>query len=382
MIHKSYKYRIYPNKTQQVKLNKTFGCTRFIWNKNVESFNNHSEFRSSTEYRKEYEFLQEISAGALQQKEIDFKDFKNQFFNKSRKKKLGKPNFKNKKQKQSFRLPNRKFYIEEENSRIYLEKIGKVKIKLDKSFTGKTLSVTISKDKCNDYFVSILVEQEVKSLEKTNKSVGIDVGIKSLITTSDGLQVNHFPDNQRKIKKLQKKLSRKKVNSNRFNYLKLKITRLHRKEARRREWILHNISKYLVENYDQIIIEDLNIAGMMKNHKLAGSIGRSCWSELTRQLNYKCNWYGKELIKINRFFPSSKTCSGCGHVKDQLGLDERTYICESCGLVIDRDLNASISIRSVGITTDVNQSVMECKTCLNDLSFKQAIPSDLIKFLQ
>ena len=374
---RAYKYRIYPNKAQQVKLAKTFGCVRFIWNKNVEIFNNRGEFKTSTEYRNEFEFLKEVSASAIQQKEMDFKEFKKQRFLKNRKKKIGNPKFKKKHLKQSFRLPNQKFKLFD--NKIQVEKIGKIRIKIDRIPKGKFMSVTISRDTCGDYFASILVDEIIIHKNKTNKSVGIDVGLKQLITTSDGLQINRLRDNQAKLKHMQKLLSRKKKNSNRFKKLKMRLAKIHRKETRRRNWLLHNISTYLTNNYDTIITEDLNISGMMKNHKLAGSIADASWCELIKQIDYKCNFYGKELIKVDRWFPSSKTCSRCGHIKNDLKLQDRIFRCDNCGIEIDRDLNASKNIKAVGVTP-AQQTVMGCKTCFNK-KLKQAIPDDLLSFL-
>lgn len=372
---KSYKYRIYPTTIQKIKLAKTFGCARFIWNKNVETFNNRSDFKSTTEYRKEYEFLKEVSAGAIQQKENDFKELKNQKFSKSRKKKIGNPKFKSKYDKQSFRLPNQKFYIK--NNKIQIEKIGKVKIVIDREYIGRTMSVTVSKDKCGDYYASILVETEIEHKAKTGNSVGVDVGLKELIVTSDGLSMKNLPNNQTKIKHIQRHLSRKVKGSNRYYKIKYRFAKLNRKENRRKDWYLHNISSFLVNNYDVIVTEDLNVQGMMKNHKLAGSIGRASWTKLINQIQYKCDWYGKELIKINRFFPSSKTCNNCGTIKEDLTLKDRIFKCE-CGYVCDRDLNAAKNIKAVGVTT-AQQSAMECNTPIGKPS--KAIPNDLITYL-
>ncbi len=373
----AYKYRIYPTSIQKIKLSKTFGCVRFLWNKNVEIFKNRSEYKSSTAYRKEFEFLKEVSAAAIQQKEIDFKEFKNQKFSKNRKKKLGNPRFKSRRDRQSFRLPNQKFKVV--NGKLQLEKIGKIKIVIDREFEGKPMSVTISKDSCGDFFASILVETVIQALPKTGRAVGIDVGLKSLITTSEGLQVDRLNDNQVKTKSIQKRLSRKVKGSHRREKVRLQLAKSCRKTARRREWLLHNISKHLVETYDVITVEDLNISGMLKNHKLAKAISDASWAELIRQLEYKSRFYGKELVKINRWFPSSKTCNSCGTIKEDLTLADRTFNCE-CGYSNDRDLNAAINIKAVGVTT-AQQTVMESKTCSKDLSLKQAIPSDLLRFL-
>lgn len=374
---RAYKYRLYPSKGQQKKLARTFGCVRFVWNRNVESFNNRHEFKSSTEYRNEYDFLKEVSAAALQQKEIDFKEYKTQKFSKTRKKGIGNPKFKSRRDKQSFRLPNQKFKVFENH--LQLEKIGKVRMVRDRDFSGKLMSVTVSKDFCGEYYASILVDTEIESLPKTGCSVGIDVGLKELVTTSDGLQVDRFRENQAKLKHIQRRLSNKKKGSVRFNKLKNRLAKMHREQARRRDWLLHNVSRHLVENYDVIAVEDLNVSGLMKNHKLSKSIAESSWTDLINKIEYKSAFYGRIFVKINRFFPSSKTCNACGTVKESLKLSERIFKCE-CGHKMDRDLNASLNIKAVGVAA-ANQTVMGCKTYTKDQLLKQAIPSDLLSFL-
>lgn len=374
---KAYKYRIYPNTTQAIMLNKHFGCVRFVWNKFVETFNKKEKIPSIKEFRSvdDYWFLKEVSAGALQQKERDFKEFKTQLFSKTRKKKVGFPKFKKRGIKDSYRLPNQKFYIVD--NKIWLEKIGRVKIVLDRELIGKQLSVTISKDKTDCYYVSIVCELEIQPKEKTNKFVGIDLGIKQLITSSDGLQVKMFTDNQSKQKHMQKILSRKIKGSSRYNKVKLRLSKIHKKTEARRTWLLHNITSYLVDSYDKIVVENLNVKGMVRNHKLARSIHNQAWSQLVSQLEYKCNWYGKELIKIDRFFPSSKLCSCCGQIKSDLTLSDRTYICD-CGLNKDRDLNASLNILAEGVDS-AQRSSRECQTSIG-LPIK-AIPVEMINFL-
>lgn len=376
---KAYKYRIYPNKSQEVLLSKAFGCVRFVWNKHIEAFNNKEIVdRNSVELKKEFNFLKEVSAAVLQQKEMDFQQFKRQFFSKTRKGKIGRPSFKSRRDKQSFRLPNQKFQVQE--NRIRLEKIGWIKFVADRVYQGKEMSVTVSKDKCGDYFASILVDQaECKPLPKTNKTVGIDLGIKSLITTSEGTMFSMMSDNQRRVKHIQRRLSNKHKGSLRFKKLKLRLARLHRQDARRREWITHGITSFLVKSYDTIVCEDLNVKGMMANHKLAGSIQKQCWGDIVRQLDYKSKWFGRNLIKVDRFFPSSKTCSVCGKVKQELKLSERTFKCE-CGAELDRDLNAAINIKTVGVNT-VSQSGMGRKTKVKSKDFAKANPSEQIIFL-
>ena len=356
---RAYKYCLVPNVKQSIVLNKTFGCVRYYWNKQVESFNSYDKetnpvvsFKTSTEIRKENEWMQEVSAAAIQQKEIDFKEFKKQHFSNTRKKHIGRPSFKKRNDRQSFRLPNQKFSIIE--NKIRLEKIGKIKFIEDRPLpvNCQLMSVTVSKDTCGKYYASILVETEIEQFKKTNKTIGIDVGIKEFATLSDGIVINnphYFRDSQAELKKAQRRLSRKKKGSSRRKKCKLKVAKIHKKIANQRENFLHNVSTKIVKDYDVISIEDLNVAGMVKNHKLAKSISDVSFSKFFSMLDYKCKWYGKELVKIPRFTPSSKTCSGCGNVKKELKLSERTYNCDVCGHEMDRDLNASININCIGV---------------------------------
>ena len=368
---KAYKYRLLPNNTQKVLLEKTFGCVRFVWNTNVNIFNSYDKdfninpvFLNSTEIRNKFDWMKEVSASALQQKEIDFKKFKTQKFNINRKNKIGNPSFKTKKDKQSFRLPNQKFLVE--NNRIKLEKIGKIKFVIDRSLPlGKLMSITISKDSINNYYASILIDTKIEALQKTNKKVGIDVGIKEFLTSSDGKVISnpkYFRESQSKLKKIQKRFSKKKKGSKRSLKLKLKLGKLHKKISNQRLWFLNNVSTNLVKDYDIIVIEDLNISGMIKNRKLSKSITDASWAKFYTMLNYKCNWYEKTLVKINRFEPSSKKCSSCGWVKKDLSLKDRTFNCQNCNLEIDRDLNASLNILSVGVNADLNQTLRINKT--------------------
>lgn len=356
---RAYKYRIYPTKEQEVLLNKTFGCVRVIWNSNVATFNTYDRetntnptFKSSTEIKSEYGWMSEVSASALQQKEIDFKTFRKNYFSKNRKSKIGRCSFKNKNSNQSYRLPNQKFTLG--NHKIRLEKIGWVKCVIDRrpTKTCKFMSVTVSKDKVGKFFASVLVQEEIKPKSNTSKSIGIDLGLKDFIITSDGNKVvnpKYFRESQTKLRKAQKNLSRKKKGSNRYNKCKLKVARIHSKISNQRKWFLHQVSSDLVKNYDFIGLEDLNVKGMIKNHKLAKSIQDASWSEFVRILEYKAEWCGKTIVKIDRFFPSSKTCSECGWIKKDLALSDREFICEECGCVHDRDVNASINILNESI---------------------------------
>jgi len=365
--NKAYKFRLKPNNTQKTLLNKTFGSVRYAWNMWVSTFNNikikEKEYKSSKELREDHDWMKEISSAAVQQKYRDFIEFKRQFFSKKRKKKVGRPSFKSKYKRQSYRLPNQKFTLSNDNIR--LERIGKIKVILDRAIPEdvKFLSVTVSKDLCGDYFVSVLVEEDISYKSITKKAVGVDVGLKEFATLSDGEVISNprfFRESQSELKRLQKHFSRKKKGSNKRGQAKIKIAKLHRKIARQREWFTHQLSSYLVNNYDIISIEDLNIAGMVKNRKLSKSIQDASWSILFNQLEYKSKWFGRALSKIDRFYPSSKTCSKCGKVKKDLKLSDRVFKCE-CGFELDRDLNASYNIKTVGVNA-VLQTWRDCKT--------------------
>ena len=366
---KAFKYRIYPNRSQEILFSKTFGCVRLIWNANVASFNSYDKdinpkpnIIQKSDLVLDRPWLSEVSAAAIQQKVMDFKETVKQYFSKMRKKRINKPSFKKKNNTQSYRLPNQKFRIEED--RIRLEKIGWVKVVIDRNIpdNGKILSCTISKNQANQYYVSIIVDCEIVKKPKTNKEVGIDLGIKEFATLSDGVVIDnpkYLRENQSKISRIQRHMSRKVKGSRRWHKNRIRIARLHNKISNKRLWFLHNMTTYLVDNYDTICIEDLNVSGMVKNHKLANSISDASFSLFRSILEYKCKWYGKTLSIIDRFYPSSKTCSFCGWKKDDLSLSDRIFICENCGAKIDRDLNAALNIKRVGVDILYNRTLRD-----------------------
>ena len=368
MTNKAYKFRLYPNKTQTVLLNKTFGSVRYAWNQWTENFLKKDDkvFKTPKEFKIDLTWMKEISSAAVQQKELDFKEFKNQFFNKKRKKKLGLPKFKSRRNKQSYRLPNQKFRLE--GNKIRLEKIGLIKIVIDRIIPEdvKFINVTISKDSVGDFFASVLVEENIQHHSKTKKEVGIDVGLKSFAVLSSGEKIEnpkYFRENQSDLKRIQRHLSNKIKGSNRYRENRRAVAWIHRKIARQRSFFLHNLSSDLVADYDVIAIEDLNVIGMMANHCLAKSISDVAWSEFFRQLAYKAAWYGKEIRRVDRFEPTSKTCSVCGYYYKDLTLDLREWECPCCGAEHDRDRNAAINIlnKSVRVGTEL-QTWSGCKT--------------------
>lgn len=365
-MNKAFKYRIYPNIKQAIKLAQTFGCVRAIWNANVESFNSYSKENNpkpkiitKSDLITDKPWLNEISAAAIQQKIRDFQETVKQFLSKTRKKKINRPTFKKKSNNQSYRLPNQKFSLK--GNKIRLEKIGWIKMSIDRNIpdNSKILSCTVSMNCCGQYFVSVLVDTEINHKAKTGKSVGIDLGLKSFATLSDGIVIDNikfFREKQSEIAKMQRHLSRKIKGSNRYRKNRLRIARIHNKIANKRAYFLHNITTMLVNNYDIICIEDLNVSGMLSNHKLSKAISDTSFYQFRFMLEYKCKWYGKELIVIDRFYPSSKTCSNCGWKNDNLTLSDRVFKCDNCHIRIDRDLNAAINIKRVGVNILYNRT--------------------------
>ena len=358
-IFKSFKFRIYPNDEQEILLSKHFGCSRFVYNyflnerkeqyqKDKKSDNYYSQAKTLTDLKKqeEYNWLKEVNSQTIQfalrcldTAYVNFFRGNAQF-----------PNFKSRKHKNTFTIPQ--FGRLEEN-KIYIPKFkGGIKVKLDKrEIKGKIGKMNITKTPTGKYYVSIFTEQSIEQLPKTNKQVGIDLGIKDFVITSDGIK---FKNNRytkkysRELKKAQQHLSRKKKGSNGFEKQKLKVAKIHEKITSCRLDTLHKVSYQLVKENDLIVVEDLNVKGMIKNHKLSKHIADVSWGNFVNLLNYKCDWYGKELVKVNRFYPSSKTCNSCGWINQGLKLSEREWSCK-CGKKHNRDLNASKNILKEGL---------------------------------
>jgi putative transposase len=360
-ILKAYKYRVYPTHVQAEFLDRNFGAVRFLWNQFVGSFNGYDKGPVLPENEKilkdRHLWMHEVSSQALQQKRMDWFEFKKQFFNKKRKVKLGRPSYKKRGvSNDSFRLPGACIgfnkAIDFDKGTLKIPKMTPLKVVYDRRFSGQLRSVTLSKNKCNQYFVSILVQEEIEVKQSTGRSIGIDLGLKHLCILSNGMKIDNprwFRETQAKLKRAQQHLSRKTKGSNRRERQRLKVAKLHLKVANQRRDFQHNFSSWLVENYDTIITEDLNVRGMVKNRKLAKSISDASWSSLVSMIAYKSNWYGRSFHKIDRWYPSSKTCSSCGHKETNMGLQIRDWVCSSCGTKHDRDLNAATNILHKGL---------------------------------
>lgn len=354
MKYKAFKFRLYPTTEQKTLLSKTFGCVRFVWNKAVDAFNSYGsenvvEEKTTTELRREYDWLREVSASALQQKERDFEQFQRQFFNKNRATKLGRPSFKKRSSRQSYRLTNQGFTVGQ--NFIRLEKIGRVPCLYHRQIPkhARLVPVTISKDKTGKHFASILVDLHIPHLEKTSKSIGLDLGVTSYLTTSEGEKVLNpkwFHESQVKLKRAHRHLSRKMKGSTRRKKCILKLNRIYQKITNQRTTYLHQLSHKIVKQYDTIAIETLKVSNMLRNRKLAKAIQNCSWSSFVSMLSYKCDWYGKTLLKVDTFYPSSKLCNDCGWKNTELQLKERNWTCQNCGTNHDRDVNAAKNILS------------------------------------
>lgn len=359
MIKKTYKYRLYPNNQQKQMLQNYFGCVRFVYNhflserkKQYEetgsSHNYYDQSKELTELKKNpiYFWLKEINSQTLQQSLRHLDTAYVNFFRGN----TSFPRFHSKKNGGSFAVPQN---FKVENGKIYLPKFKDgIKIIESRKCVGELRNMTISVTGSGKYFVSIMAQVEYQPLEKTNQKVGIDLGIKDFVITSEG---EKYPSNKfinrysRQLATAQKHLARKRKGSNTWNRQRVKVARIQEKISNCRFDKLQNISTDLIRKYDTICCEDLNVKGMQHNHHLAKSIADASWGTFLNMLQYKADWNGKEIIKIGRFFPSSKTCNHCGHVNENLKLSDRTWICTECGESIDRDLNAAMNILDEGL---------------------------------
>lgn len=365
--NKSFKIRLYPNKQQEHQINNNIGSARFVFNYFLnEKINRYKKLKESLSYgscsseltklkkQESYSWLKQSDSTSLQQSLKDLDAAYSNFFKGLKKsKQTGFPRFKSKhKSKLSYRIT---MSINIVDNTVKLPKLGLINSNhsFDLSQITKINNATISKSRSGKYFCSLSCEVDVKAKHQTNKQVGVDLGIKEFATLSDGLvftNPKYYRQYEKKLVKAQRKFSKMKKGSNNKDKQRKKLAKLYEKITDSRVDYIHKITSLLISNYDTIVIEDLNVSGMLKNHKLAKSIADASFSEFRRQLEYKSKWHNKELIVIDRFFPSSKTCSNCKCVKQNLTLADREYVCDDCGFTIDRDLNASINILTVGTT--------------------------------
>lgn len=365
---RSVKIRLYPDKEQTTMINKLLGCCRFVYNQvlarkiNQYKEYNISENRSTLSYwfhhelltNSEFEWLKEQNTKVLKQSIMDMLSAYKHFFEQ----RTGYPKFKSKHDnKQSCRfeigaISKRNNYT---NYKLSLANIKNIKFRCNKKYAeylqkhhDNIRQATLSKLPCGEYYLSILVDGSLThKVKETNSAVGIDLGVKDFVITSEGEVFDnlHFKKNETdKIKKLQKQLSKKQKGSNNRNKVRIRLAKVYKKINDKKQYYLHQVSNSLINENQIICMENLNVKGMMKNHKLAESILEMNFGEFRRILEYKARWYNRKIVFVDRFYPSSKKCHNCGYINKILTLNDRQWICPNCGKLINRDYNAALNI--------------------------------------
>lgn len=355
---KAYKYRIYPNKEQQIFFAKTFGCVRFIYNKmladRIQNYKEHRENPSipliqptPAQYKAEFEWLREVDSLALANAQQDLQAAYRHFF---REPSIGFPKFKSKHtNRYSYKTNNQKGTVAIENRYLKLPNLKSlIRIKLHRPFSGVIKSVTISKTPTNKYYASILVEENEQLFPKLDTCVGIDVGLKEFAILSNGQRYENpkwFRQAEKRLRFLQKALSRKKRGSANYEKARLKVAKLHEKIANMRKDFLHKVSHKTTNENQVIVMEDLRVKNMLKNRKLSTAISEVSWSQFRTLIEYKAVWKGRDVIIALSHYASSQLCSVCGYKNSEVkNLALREWTCPSCHTTLDRDLNAALNL--------------------------------------
>lgn len=364
MINKAYKCRLYPNKEQEAYINNNFGACRWLWNECLATKKafwenekrNISRFeldKMTTKLKSVYPWLAEVDSRALKYTLRDLDQAYQNFFRRvKRGEKPGYPKFKRRSDRNQSYKTNGAIHVIDEHH-VKLPKMGVVKVRGLQKVEGRIVNATIRRVPSGKYFLSLcctdVPEPEMPAGE--NDILGIDAGVKDLMIRSDGTKVpndRYAYKAEKKLRREQRRLARKKKGSANYEKQRVKVARAYEKVANQRSNAIHNATTQAVRDAKAIAVEDLNVKGMVKNHHLARAVSDASMSEMTRQLQYKCGWYGRDFVKIDRWFPSSKTCGNCGEVFEDLTLGMREWTCPSCGAHHDRDVNAAKNIAREG----------------------------------
>ena len=379
---RAYKYRIYPDKEQRDFFERTFGCVRLFYNTSLDEMNKlykeKKEYKDITpaSYKERFPFFKEVDSLALANAQLNRNKALKSFFRKQNKF----PKFKAKRNRQSYSTNNQNgtVYLSEDCKYISLPKIKNIKIKMHRKFDGVIKTVTVSKECDDTYYVSILVEENIEAKPKSNNSVGIDLGIKSYIVDSNAERIDNPKHLSRSLLKLaieQRKLSHMKKGGKNRNKQRIKVARLHRRIRNQRNDFLQKLSsKYINEN-QVIVLEDLNIKQMEQDSRLSRLIVDASWSKFVSMLEYKGEWYGRDIIKVPTYYPSSQLCSCCGYQNKEIkDLSIREWVCPKCGATHSRDHNASINILNKGLdilkarTLPVSSLILDSEESLSEKS--------------
>lgn len=367
MAEKTFKYRIYPNKQQEELIQKTFGCCRFVYNYYLDkrkklyendkiAFTYNMCSKDLTKLKQEHEWLKEPDKDSLQKALKNLDNAYQKFF----KEHTCFPKFKSKKNRyQSYKTSCTNNNIEFKGKYIKLPKLGLVKI-LDKQIPqGRILNATISQEPTGHYYCSLCcTDVEFKSLKKTNKNIGIDLGIVDFAILSDGIKIENpqfYEKSEKKLVKLQRELSRKTIGGSRWNKARIKVAKLQKHIANQRQDFLQKLTTEIIHTYDIICIEDLDVKSMKETKFKTRNkrISDVSWSEFRSMLTYKSKWYEKQLIVIDRYYPSSQICNVCGHRNGKKPEKIREWICSICNSELDRDINAAKNILQEGLRNKV-----------------------------
>ena len=367
LVNKSYVFRIYPTKEQEDLINKTFGCCRYVYNyflaKSIEDYKTtgksnscYDNIKELTQLKKELTWLKKVDSQALQQSLINLDSAYRNFFRRVKQGTTpGFPKFKKKSSEQSYKTVNcNQIPVPIKNNKIRLPKLGYVKVKQDRRIMGTWTSMTVRRTASMKYFVSVCCKDvPVEEFEKVGSVVGIDLGLKDFVITSNGDKVpnpRYLKESERKLRRLQRQHSKKKKGSKNREKSRVKLARQHERVVNQRKDFLHKLTTDLVKSHDVVCCESLNVKGMVRNHNLSKSVSDASWSEFVKQLSYKCEWYGKTLSQVDTFYPSSQLCHVCGYQnKEVKSLSVRKWTCPNCGTRHDRDVNAAQNILQEGI---------------------------------